>query len=112
MSHTACVVVLVTAPDRSSAERLATALVDERLAACVNIVGPIQSVYLWDGRRQQDEELLLLIKSRAELFGELRARVLELHSYDTPEVIQVPITDGSAAYLDWILAATRRHGET
>jgi len=106
MESTDCVVVLVTVGSREEGERIATAVVSEQLAACVNIVGPIASIYRWDNQVQRDEELLLVMKSRAALFDALTARVKALHSYQTPEVIAVPITAGSPSYLEWLLGAT------
>jgi periplasmic divalent cation tolerance protein len=100
------VVVLVTAAAAEEAERIATALVTERLAACVNIVGPIRSIYRWNDQVQHDAEILLIIKTRAALFAALDVRVRALHSYATPEIIALPITTGSAAYVDWLRAAT------
>ena len=102
-----CIVVLVTVGSLAQGERIADALVTEELAACVNIVGPIRSVYRWEGRVQRDEELLLIIKTRAELFAQLEARVRALHSYQTPEVIALPITAGAELYLNWLRGATR-----
>jgi periplasmic divalent cation tolerance protein len=102
----ACIVVLVTVGSRDEGERLAAALVSESLAACVNLLGPMRSVYRWEGTLHNDEELLLIIKSRACLFDALRMRVQELHSYQTPEVIALPITDGSPGYLAWLRAET------
>ncbi len=110
MESTDCVAVLVTVASRAEGERIADALVTERLAACVNIVGPVQSVYRWDNQVQRDEELLLIIKTRALLLGDLEARIKALHSYQTPEVIALPITSGSQAYLDWLRSATRPSG--
>jgi len=100
------VVVLVTVPSPAEAERIASALVEERLAACVNAVGPIRSVYRWEGKLQNDEEWLLVIKSRAASFAALAARVRTLHSYDTPEVVALPVVAGSDSYLAWLAAAT------
>jgi periplasmic divalent cation tolerance protein len=100
------VVVLVTVASPEEADGIATALVTERLAACVNVVGPVRSIYRWNDQVQHDPELLLIIKSRAALFGELEARVRALHSYETPEIIALPIAAGSAAYLDWLQSAT------
>lgn len=102
-----CLVVLVTVGSPAEGERIADALVTEALAACVNIVGPIRSVYRWEGQVQRDEELLLIIKTRAGLFAQLDTRVRALHSYQTPEVVALPITAGSQAYLDWLRGATR-----
>jgi len=104
---TDCIAVLVTAGTREEAERIAEALVMERLTACVNVVGPISSIYHWQGRVERAQELLLVIKTRAALFGQLEARVKSLHSYQNPEVIALPISAGTAAYLDWLLGETR-----
>lgn len=95
-------VVLVTAPDAESAERLARALVEERLAACVNLVPGVRSVYRWEGSVSEDEELLLVIKTRADRATALAARVGELHPYAVPEVIELAAVGGSARYLDWV----------
>lgn len=107
MDSTECVVVLVTVSSREEGERIATAVVGEELAACVNIIGPIESIYRWEGRVQHDQELLLIIKTQQALVAELAARVSALHSYQTPEVIALPITSGSQKYLDWLQSATR-----
>lgn len=104
---TDCIAVLVTAGAREEAERIAEALVMERLAACVNVVGPITSIYHWEGRVERGQELLLVIKTRAALFEQLEARVKSLHSYQNPEVIALPISAGTAAYLDWLRGETR-----
>ena len=96
------VVVLVTVGSADEAERLAEAAVSEQLAACVNIVGPIRSIYMWKGALQRDEERLLVLKTRAALFPALERRVRELHSYETPEVVALPITAGSVPYLEWL----------
>jgi periplasmic divalent cation tolerance protein len=95
-------VVLVTAGSREEAERLAEALVGERLAACVNIVGPIRSIYRWQGEVCRDDEQLLLIKTTRPCCEALERRVRELHSYDVPEVIVLPIESGSSPYLAWL----------
>ena len=101
------VVVLVTAGSTEEAQGIATSLVEERLAACVNIVGPVESVYRWEGKVQRDQERLLVIKARSSSFDRLAERVRELHSYDTPEVIALPIVAGSEAYLKWLQASTK-----
>jgi periplasmic divalent cation tolerance protein len=103
---TNCIVVLVTAPSPADAERIAEAVVGEHLAACVNRIGPIRSTYFWEGEVQRDEEWLLVIKTQAARFAELAARVRALHTYQTPEIIALPIVDGSAPYLEWVRAAT------
>jgi periplasmic divalent cation tolerance protein len=101
-----CIVVLVTAGSADEGQRIAETLVREQLAACVNLVGPVLSVYHWDGQLQHDEERLLVIKTRASLFETLAARVRELCSYQTPEIIALPVVAGSQAYLRWLLGAT------
>lgn len=95
-------VVLVTAPDAESAGRLARALVDERLAACVNLVPGVRSIYRWQGRVTEDEELLLVIKTRAGRAAALAARVRDLHPYAVPEVLELAAVGGSEAYLEWV----------
>lgn len=99
-------VVLVTAPDADAAARLARALVEERLAACGNVVPAIRSIYRWEGRVHDEGEALLVLKTRAARVDALRARVLELHPYQVPEVLVLPVEAGSEAYLDWIAAET------
>jgi periplasmic divalent cation tolerance protein len=100
-------VVLITVPDRATGEKLAAALVGERLAACVNQVPGLLSTYWWQGKMEQEPEELLLAKTRAELVERLAARVRELHPYTVPEIIALPILAGSAPYLEWITAETR-----
>lgn len=99
-------VVLVTVGSESEAETIAGALLDERLAACVTIGGPIRSVYRWQGRLADDREWQLVIKTRAALFDALADRVRALHSYDVPEIIGLPVTAGSPPYLEWLDDAT------
>jgi periplasmic divalent cation tolerance protein len=96
------VVVYVTAGSPAEGDRLARALVEERLAACVNRIASIQSVYRWQGKVEQSEEELLIIKTRKTLFAALESRVRELHSYSVPEIIAVPIVEGSDGYLRWL----------
>jgi periplasmic divalent cation tolerance protein len=99
---TAELVVLVTVASREDGERIAEALVGEALAACVNIVGPMRSIYRWQGEVCRDDEQLLLIKTTRERYSALEARVKALHSYDVPEIVALPIEMGSAEYLDWV----------
>lgn len=99
--------VFCTVPDRETGQRLARTLVEERLAACVNLLPGIASVYRWQGKVEDSEECLLLIKSRAALFTALRDRIVALHPYELPEIIGVPLNAGSAAYLNWINENTR-----
>lgn len=91
-----------TCPDVASAERIAEALVNEQLAACVNRLPGVRSTYRWQGVLTTDDEQLLLIKTRSGSFDALRARLLALHPYETPELIAVPVTHGHDAYLDWV----------
>ncbi|MDS4027549.1 MAG: divalent-cation tolerance protein CutA [Candidatus Contendobacter sp.] len=95
-------IILCTCPDQAIAERIAEAVVGERLAACVNIVPGLTSIYRWEGRIQHDAEWLLLIKTRQAVYSRLEARIRALHPYQVPEIIALPIQTGSAAYLDWI----------
>ena len=95
-------VVLITAPDAETGAGLARALVEERLAACVNVVPGVRSIYRWQGRLQDDSEVLLLVKTRVERCGRLAERVRELHPYDVPEVVELTAVGGSRAYLDWV----------
>ncbi len=95
-------IVLTTTGSREEAEKIAHALVERRLAACVNLVGPIHSVYHWQGKVETAAEHLLLIKTTAALFDSVAKAIRELHSYELPECIQLPIEAGSAEYLKWI----------
>lgn len=96
------IVVLVTAGSAGEAAKIARHLVESRLAACVNIVSPVRSIYWWNGKVARDREYLLIIKTRKRMFAKLRDAVLALHSYTTPEIIALPIVEGSAAYLQWM----------
>jgi len=100
------VVVFITAPDEEGAVRIARALVEARLAACVNIIGSVRSIYTWQGKIEDDTEVLLIVKTRGELFEPLSAKVRELHSYSVPEIIALPIIKGSGDYLEWIREVT------
>ena len=98
--------VLTNLPDRAAAERLADALIEKRLAACVNILAPCRSVYRWKDSVQHDEEHPLLIKTTAERYAELETAIRAAHPYDLPEIIAVPIELGLPAYLYWIGSET------
>jgi periplasmic divalent cation tolerance protein len=98
-----------TCPDREVAERLATMLVSERLAACVNIIPSVTSIYLWQEQLQHDTEWLLSIKTTAECCAQLSTRLQQEHPYDVPELIFIPIVDGLANYLQWVAACTQTH---
>lgn len=95
-------IVLTTAGSREEAEKIADALVERRLAACANIVGPIHSVYRWQGKVENAAEHLLIIKTTATLFDAVAKTIRELHSYELPECVQLPIENGSEEYLEWI----------
>lgn len=97
-----CRVALTTLATRDEGDRLAAVLVEERLAACVNVIGPVTSVYRWEGKVEREEEVLLLMKTTAAGVGPLRARVLELHPYETPEFLALEVGSGSAGYLAWV----------
>lgn len=96
----------VTAGSHDDALRIARAVVAEQLAACANVIGGMTSVYRWDGAVQEDAEVVLLLKTRAELVERLTARVVALHSYDCPCVVALPIEGGNPAFLRWIDAET------
>ena len=95
-------IVLTTCPDKVSAERIAHALVEEGLAACVNVLPPMHSIYRWKGKIEQATEQLLIIKSTVARFPAIRARIQALHPYELPEIIAVPIADGLLGYLAWL----------
>lgn len=96
------VVIFITAGSGEEARQIASALVSERLAACVNIVPGVHSVYRWAGKVEEGQEALLLVKSRHEMLEQLIARVRELHSYEVPEIIALPLLAGDVAYLHWL----------
>jgi periplasmic divalent cation tolerance protein len=95
-------IVLTTVSSTDEAQKIARALVERRLAACVNIVSPIESVYRWKGEIESAKEWLLIIKTSAEAFGAVERAIRELHSYELPECIELSIEGGSAEYLAWI----------
>jgi periplasmic divalent cation tolerance protein len=103
-------VILMTAGSHEEAERLARALVAERLAACVNVVGPIRSIYRWQGAVEESAEQLLIAKTRADLVAQLAERVRALHSYEVPEVLALPVLDGWPPYLAWVEAEIQAPG--
>lgn len=99
-------IILTTAGSQEEARRIAHALVEHRLAACVNIVPQIESIYRWQGKVEMAQEWLLLIKTQTELFERVRDAVKELHSYDLPECVMLDVSAGSHEYLDWIAKNT------
>ncbi len=96
-------IVLCTCPDETSTHEVTTALLEHRLAACVNRVAGIESWYRWEGRVEQDREYLLLIKTTAASYPALERLIIEMHPHDVPEVLAVAVDKGSARYLDWIV---------
>ena len=103
------IVVLMTAANREEANQIAEILVGARLAACVQILPEIESVYRWQGEVQREKEILLLAKTTRSRFDELESKVRAMHSYETPEIIAVPVTDASAPYLEWLLTELREN---
>ncbi len=97
-----CVQVTVTAPERDEAERIARTVVEERLAACAQVHGPVTSTFWWEGRIDSAQEWYCHLKTSIERVPALTERIRSLHAYDTPEIIAVPIVDGSDAYLRWV----------
>jgi len=101
------IVVLVTCGSISEARKIARSLVDRRLAACVNILAPVESIYWWKGKVESAKEVLLVIKASSERFAALQDEVHRLHSYEVPEIIALPIAAGSRDYLSWISESLR-----
>jgi periplasmic divalent cation tolerance protein len=98
-------VVLITAPGEAKAAAMARALVEEGLAACVNVVPHVRSIYRWQGQLEDGAEALMLVKTRTAAFEKLRQRVLALHEYTYPEIVALPIVAGHQPYLDWIASS-------
>ena len=101
LNSTGYSVVLVTAASQAEATAIATILIEEKLAACVNMF-PVQSIYQWQGRIHQESEFQLIIKTNLAKFSELSSRIQEIHSYEVPEIIALPIVSGSESYLAWL----------
>lgn len=101
------VVVLVTCANADEAAVIAQAVVSQRLAACVNITGPIRSIYRWQGKLADEQEVLLVIKTARPLFDRVRRAVEKLHSYHVPEVVCLPIVDGAPNYLNWLSSSVQ-----
>jgi len=94
--------VFTTTETKENAERIAETLVEKKIAGCVQIVGPITSIYRWKGKIEKAEEWLCLIKTKAKLFDEVEKTIRQMHTYETPEIISMPITAGSKKYLQWL----------
>ena len=101
------IVVLVTCGSEEEALKIANALVESRLAACVNLVAPIRSIYRWEERIWDEKEWLLIIKTQRDRFEDLEKKVKSLHSYSVPEIVSLPIVEGSSSYLNWITENTK-----
>ena len=101
------IVVLVTCGSEEEALKIARALVEEKLAACANMISPLRSIYRWEGKTWDEKEWLLIIKTQQSTFEDLAKRVKTLHSYSVPEIIALPIVEGSPAYLTWIEENTK-----
>lgn len=100
------IVVYMTAGSEAAAHRIGRALVEEGLAACVNLLGPMRSIYRWKGAVEEAQEVAFIAKTRSDRFAALAARVAELHDYEVPCVVALPLRDGNAAYLEWLRAET------
>lgn len=100
------IVIFITASNEDEAIRIARSLVEARLAACANIVKNIRSIYMWKGSVQDDTEVLMIVKTRKSLFNAVSAKVRDIHSYEVPEIIALPIIDGSPDYLNWLKEST------
>lgn len=103
---TDALLVLSTLPNSDAALELVKSLVSERLAACGNLLPAVRSVYRWEGKIKDENEVLVVLKTKQEHFERLKQRLLELHPYETPEVLAIPVEQGYAAYLDWIARET------
>lgn len=99
------IVVFMTVPDKKEATKIAQSLLKEKLIACANIVGPVSSLFWWKGKIDKASEFLVIMKSKKNLFKKLSERVKELHSYEVPEVIALPVIDGLPSYLNWLGAS-------
>ena len=99
-------IVMVTVGNGEEALSIARTLVEEKLVACVNMVPRIRSIYRWKGEICDEEELLLIMKTRSELYPALQNRIRQIHSYEVPEIITFPVTDGLSEYLNWVVDST------
>ncbi|MDI1471753.1 divalent-cation tolerance protein CutA [Thermodesulfovibrio sp. 1176] len=99
-------VVFITAPKEEEAVNIAKTLVEEKLAGCINIIRNVRSIYFWQGKIEDDSEVLMIVKTKEELFDRLKERVKSLHSYTVPEIIGIKIKKGSEDYLKWLSEVT------
>ncbi len=100
--ETKYITILVTTPDNTTAERIAYQLLEKKLAACINIVPNLTSIYKWMGKIETSQETLMIIKTKTELFEEIKKEIRRIHPYQVPEIISIPIQDGNKEYLKWI----------
>ncbi len=96
------ITVFITAPNEEEAAKISRTIVGEKLAACVNIIRSVRSIYRWQGRVEDESEVLMVVKTKRTLFDRLQKRVKELHSYAVPEIIGLPVIEGSKQYLEWL----------
>lgn len=111
MSQTGVTVVYCTVPDEAVGRKIASVLVGEKLAACVSILPGVESHYIWEGKVECGQELLLMIKTSLERYSDLEHRVLELHPFECPEIISVPVDRGFQRYFDWVHENVKIDGE-
>jgi len=104
---TDALLVFTTLPSPDKAAEVARTLVEERLAACGNVLPAVRSIYKWQGKMQDENEVMLLLKTREEQLERLKLRILELHPYEVPEVLAIPVESGYRAYLEWIASETK-----
>ena len=108
MSEDSCfIVVLIACGSEEEGLKIARSLIDERLAACVNILSPVRSIYRWEGKVCDEKEWLLIVKTRSQRFEAMKERVKALHSYSVPEIVSLPILEGDSSYLHWLTEMTR-----
>ena len=100
------ILVITNVPDRAVATALAQSLLDRRLAACINIGAPVESIYHWQDRIETGHEVPVVVKTRSALYSNVEDAIRKLHPYDTPEIIAIPVVDGDARYLAWIADET------
>ena len=100
------ITVLITAPNEEEAAKISRTVVEESLAACVSIIRSVRSIYRWQGRVEDESEVLMIAKTKRALFDRLKGRIKELHSYEVPEIIGLPVIEGSKQYLDWLSQET------
>jgi len=105
---TSALLIFCTCPNKDTGERIANSLIDQGLAACINITPPITSIYTWQGQRESAQEVLLLIKTSQDRYTELEQAIRSLHPYELPEIIAVPVEQGLAGYLEWINQCTTK----